>query len=256
MPGGREQIRLIVAPDPTHQVAIDFVAACQAAVAHRRRFAIALAGGQTPRALYDRLSAAPIRDQVPWPSIEVFLGDERAVPPDHPESNWRMVSETLLARVPIPPGNLHRPVGEHPDLDSAAHQYSRVLAERLPHTADGVPALDLVLLGMGEDGHTASLFPGTAALEVENRWYVASWVEALGVWRLTVTFPVLQAARQVWVLVIGENKSKQLARVLSGGSESLPIGRLVAWDHVTWYADPSAARYTRLGSAATGAHAR
>lgn len=256
VPGGRDQIRLIVAPDPIDRVAIDFVAECRAAVAHRQRFAVALAGGQTPRALYGRLSNTPIRDQVPWPSVEVFLGDERAVPPDHPESNWRMAYEELLGRVPIPPGNLHRPVGEHPDAGSAADGYSRVLASRLPHAPNGVPVFDLVLLGMGEDGHTASLFPGTAALDVENRWCVANWVEALGVWRLTVTFPVLRAARQVWVLVTGENKAEQLAQVLSGGGESLPIGRLVYWDHVTWYADLSAARYTRLGSAATGAHVK
>ncbi|HQK93700.1 MAG TPA: 6-phosphogluconolactonase [Armatimonadota bacterium] len=256
MPGGQDPIRLIVAPDCMDRVATDFAAACQAAVAHRQRFAVALAGGRTPRALYGRLSSAPFRDQVPWSHIEVFLGDERAVPPDHLESNWRMVCEALLARVPIPPGNRHRPVAEHPDPRSAADQYSGLLAERLPHTPDGIPVLDLVLLGMGEDGHTASLFPGSTALETEDRWYVANWVEALGVWRLTVTFPVLRAARQVWVLVMGEHKAKQLARVLSGGGESLPIGRLVAWNHVTWYADPSAARDTRLGSATTGAHAK
>lgn len=255
MPPSASRTRLIVAPDLAGQLAADFLAACRAAVAARQRFTVALAGGQTPRTLYRRLSAAPARDQVPWAHVEAFLGDERAVPPDHPDSNWHMACQELLDRVPIRPELRHRPAGENPAVEAAADDYSQLLAQCLPSTPDGIPMLDLVLLGMGEDGHTASLFPGTRALEVEDRWYVANWVEPPGVWRLTITFPVLRVARQVWVLVSGEHKAERLAQVLATGGGTLPAGRLAAWDHVTWYADPSAARYTRMGSATIEAHA-
>jgi len=256
VPEGRDLVRLIVASDLVQPVATHFVAACQDAIGKRQRFTVALAGGQTPRALYRRLSAAPTRDQVQWSRVEVFLGDERAVPPDHPDSNWRMIREELLDRVPIELEHRHRPAAEKEDTESAAYDYARVLSQRLPHTPDGAPILDLVLLGMGEDGHTASLFPGTQALETDDRWYVANWVAPLGVWRLTVTLPVLRAARQVWVMVTGERKAERLAQVLSRDGGSLPAGRLAAWDHVTWYADPAAARYTRVGSATSGAYAK
>jgi 6-phosphogluconolactonase len=173
----------------------------------RRPFFLALAGGTTPRRLYELLAADPLRARIAWDRLELFFADERAVPPDHPDSNFAMVAHVLLAHVPV---KAHRMPAEAGD----AAAYARLLATRILARRDGVPVLDLVLLGVGADGHTASLFPGTAALEETRRWVVMNEVPRLATRRMTFTYPLINAARHVWVLATGDAKRDIVARCL------------------------------------------
>ncbi len=212
------------------------------AVTARGAFALALAGGSTPRVLYALLAdpGGPFATRMPWQRTQVFFGDERHVPPDHPDSNFRMASQSLLERVPVPAENVHRIRGELPDADAAAAAYERELRAALGEP----PALDLVLLGLGEDGHTASLFPGSPALEERERWVVAPWVERLGKRRITLTLPALEAARQVLFLVTGAGKSAALRRALRepASAEPVPASRVRPGNgRVLWLADRAAA---------------
>lgn len=212
------------------------------AVTARGAFSLALAGGSTPRALYALLAdpGGPFAARMPWERTQVFFGDERHVSPDHPDSNFRMASQALLERVPVPAENVHRIRGELPDADAAAAAYERELRATLGEP----PALDLVLLGLGEDGHTASLFPGSPALEERERWVVAPWVEPLGKRRITLTLPALEAARQVIFLVTGAGKSASLRRALRepSGAEPVPASRVRPGSgRVLWLADRAAA---------------
>jgi 6-phosphogluconolactonase len=184
-----------------------------AAIATRGRFRIALAGGATPRALYPRLVRI-----VDWRHTDVFFGDERAVPPDDPQSNYRMAREMLLAPARIPDQNVYRWQGEAENLDEAARVYDQSLGAGGP--------LDLALLGLGTDGHTASLFPGTTALVETQRLAVAVDVPSLGTRRLTLTYPALLAARAIGFLVAGEDKRASLAAALRPDSP-LPAARLL-----------------------------
>jgi 6-phosphogluconolactonase len=180
----------------------------QDAIAARGRFRLALAGGSTPRALYTRLAAG--RD-VDWSRVDVFFGDERSVPPDDAQSNFRMARETLLVPAGVPPENVRRLRGEDQDLDAAARLYEAALTE-LP--------LDLALLGMGADGHTASLFPGTTALDAADRLCVAVDVPAMATRRLTLTYPPLMASRDLLFLVAGADKATTLHEVLNGAPDA------------------------------------
>ncbi|GEJ58555.1 6-phosphogluconolactonase [Anaeromyxobacter diazotrophicus] len=230
-PGGLSGARVLVAPDlagAAELAAQEVVARGQAAAALRGRFALALAGGHTPRALHALLAdpAQPFRARIPWARTEIFFGDERCVPPDHPDSNYRAAREALLARVPVPERQVHRLRGEDPDPAAAARAYEAELRAALgSEEGDGVPRLDLVLLGLGPDGHTASLFPGTAALEASDRLVAANHVPRLGAWRLTFTLPLLDAARAVIFLVAGAEKAPAVAAVLEGGAD-LPAARV------------------------------
>ncbi len=212
------------------------------AVAARGSFALALSGGSTPRALYALLAdpRRPFAGRMPWGRTQVFFGDERHVPPDHPDSNFRMVRQVLLAHVPIPAENVHRVRGELSDAAAAAAAYERELRAALGES----PAIDLILLGLGEDGHTASLFPGSPALDERKRWVVAPWVERLGARRITFTLPVLEAARQVLFLVTGAAKSAALRRALGEptGAEPIPAARVrPRRGRVLWLVDRAAA---------------
>jgi 6-phosphogluconolactonase len=204
---------LVVAPDVEGlaRAAADRVSVlAQDAIAARGRFRIALAGGSTPRALYVRLAAG--RD-IDWGRTDVFFGDERTVPPDDPQSNFRMARETLLAPAGVPPDNVRRMRGEDSDLAVAARDYEAALG------GPEAPPLDVALLGMGADGHTASLFPGTTALDERRRLCVAVEVPALGTRRLTLTYPALLAARDVLFLVAGADKADTLREVVSGAAD-------------------------------------
>ena len=174
------------------------------ALAARGRFRIALAGGSTPRALYVHLAASDLD----WARTDVFFGDERSVGPEDPQSNFRMARDTLLSPARVPPENVRRLRGEDPDLEAAAFDYENALG------GPAAPPFDLVLLGMGGDGHTASLFPGTAALDERRRLCVANDVPQLSTRRLTLTYPVLEAARELLFLVAGADKAETLRDVL------------------------------------------
>ena len=217
----------------------ELAAAAQAA---RGVFTVALAGGSTPRLLYETLATPPWRDDMDWRRCEIFFGDERSVPPDHPDSNYRMARESLLAHVPVPPDRVHRMAGELRPLEEAAQRYADCMAARLPRTEDGFPCLDLVLLGLGPDGHIASLFPDTAVLEEARRWVAPVHVDKLSTWRLTLTYPVIDHARQVILLVAGEGKRAIVREVLGGkpGSD-YPVLRLQPRGELHWYLDAAAA---------------
>ncbi len=232
------------AQDVVHAAAERFVAVAQQSVAARGRFTVALAGGSTPRALYELLALYEWSERVPWPQTHVFWGDERAVAPDSKDSNNRMARETLLDQVGIPPQNIRPMRGDAEDLDDAARDYEAQL-----RAMNG--PLDLVLLGMGDDGHTASLVPGYSALRETERWCVATGVSPTEprVPRLTLTLPCINAARHVLVLVTGGSKAARVAQVISGlkngvtDSETLPIqGVQPRNGDLTWMLDASAAR--------------
>ena len=210
--------KIIIADDPaalTRRAAAIVRASAAAAGVAGRRFCLSLAGGSTPRALYQLLATPETpADAIDWSKTEIFFGDERAVPPDHADSNFGMVREALLSRAPIPPDNVHRMRGEAADLDAAAAEYEQLLRQRAPGDPD--PVLDLALLGMGGDGHTASLFPGTAALDERQRLCVAGDVPQLKTHRLTLAYPAFLRARAVLFMVAGADKAETLRAVLEG----------------------------------------
>jgi 6-phosphogluconolactonase len=211
-------------PAVQHAAAEEFATRVEAAVSARDAAFVALSGGSTPRGLHALLAdpAAPYRARVPWGSLHVFWGDERPVPPDHSDSNYRMAHDTLLGRVPIPTAQIHRIAGEDPDHTRAAARYARELREAFAahgRAEAGWPQFDLVILGMGADGHTASLFPGTAAVHETARPVVATWVEKLGSHRITLTSPVLNRSDAVMFLVTGSDKADTLSAVLDGPRE-------------------------------------
>jgi len=197
-----------------------FVEIAARAIGTSGRFAVALSGGATPKSLYRLLAADPYASGVSWPRVHVFWGDERCVPPGDPSSNYRMAREVLLDRVPLPTENIHRIEGEG-DPAAAALAYERLLRAMFS-TPQGPPRLepgacfDLVLLGMGDNGHTASLFPGLAAVRETERWVVAEYVAEVSMWRVTMTPEVINAAAEVLFLVSGGEKAPMLRRVLQG----------------------------------------
>src|SRR5688572_28734976 len=214
--------------------------AARLAVDERGSFSIALSGGSTPKALYTLLAAEPYRSQVEWDRWHILFGDERGVPPEHADSNYRMAHEALLSKVPIPPSHVHRMKGEV-DAEAAAAEYGRMLKERFD---DGV---DIMLLGMGDDGHTASIFPHTVAVrETEHRGiaYLAEKSTTVKSWRITMTAPYINKSRQILVLVAGAGKKDRLQEVLEGprDPERLPIQLIEPRDGtMTWILDAGAA---------------
>jgi 6-phosphogluconolactonase len=201
------------------------VEAAREAIAERGTFSLALSGGSTPRALYTLLAEPPFAGQVAWAQVEVWWGDERCVSPDDPQSNYRMAREALLSKVPIPAENVHRMRGEDPDPAAAAAAYEAELHAAFALEAGALPRLDLVLLGMGPDGHTASLFPDTTAVRIADRLVAVPFVPHLNAYRLTLTLAVLNAARRVLFLVAGADKAATLRAVLEAGRPAgSPLG--------------------------------
>jgi 6-phosphogluconolactonase len=196
-------------------VANRFAARATEAVSARGRFTAALSGGKTPVALYTLLAKAPFVSQIPWARVHLFWGDERCVPPDHPDSNYRMIREFLLDHVPIPPANVLRMPGEMDPAEAAA-RYEKRLREFFVTHGDGFPVFDFFLLGLGEDGHTASLFPGTRSIRESARWVVGHYVDAQKGWRITLTPPVINAARMVAFIVAGAGKAAVMKEILEG----------------------------------------
>ena len=193
--------------------------------------ALGLAGGSTPRPAYEALAQPPLEAAIPWDRVQVFFGDERAVPPDHPDSNFRMVNETLLSRVPLPVENVHRMEADADDLERAADRYAALLPQ----------ALDVLVLGIGPDGHTASLFPGSPALRERTRRVVPARAPKPPERRLTITPPVIGAARRILVLAAGGDKAEAVARALKAAARADEVPASLARDGV-WFLDRAAAR--------------
>lgn len=210
------EIRKLTTPQELFSAAAEeVVRATEEAVAARGRFTIALSGGSTPKGLFNLL-ATNARSVLPWDRMFFFWGDERHVPPTDADSNYRMAEEAMLSKIPVPPGNVFRVPAEKPDAAAAAEAYEQTLRKFFQLEPQQLPHFDLILLGMGPDGHTASLFPGTAALHEKSRLVVANWVDKLKASRITFTLPVLNAARGVVFLVSGTDKADALKAVLEG----------------------------------------
>jgi 6-phosphogluconolactonase len=216
--------------------------AARQAAGERGRFAWARAGGSTPRSVYQLLASDFYRERMPWGAIHFFWGDERHVPPDHPDSNFRMAREAMLDCVPVPAENVHRVPAEEPDAQRAAVEYESTLRSFFALAAGEVPRFDLILLGLGKDGHTASLFPGGDAVHERERLVVAPWVEAQKTFRITLTPPVLNHARRAMFLVSGEEKAEALHAVLEGAREPERYPAQIVEGNRLWMVDRAAAR--------------
>ena len=217
----------------------EFIRCARKSVADHGRFCVALSGGSTPRGVYSLLAERP--GDLPWSNIFVFFGDERHVPPDHPDSNYRMAQEALLFKVPISAANVFR-IRAELDAKQAAQLYEGQLRSFFGLKPGELPRFDLILLGLGDDGHTASLFPGSAALNETSRLAVANWVEKFRQYRITFTFPVINHAAEIMFLVSGAGKEEILKEVLSKG-EKYPA-QCVRPENgaLLWFVDQDAAR--------------
>jgi len=237
-------LRILTTPQELFQAAAEEVIdAAIESVAERGRFTIALSGGSTPKNLYT-LIAANASSSLPWDQMFVFWGDERHVPPNDPDSNYRMARETILSKVSIPAANIFPVPTENSEATAVAEAYEQTVQKFFGLRPGEFPRFDLILLGMGPDGHTASLFPETAGLQEKSRIVVANWVEKLKTSRITFTLPVLNAARIVAFLVSGTDKAAALREVLEGSapSEKYP-SKLVrpAEGKLIWFVDRAAA---------------
>jgi 6-phosphogluconolactonase len=202
------------------RAAQEFVRAAAAAVGAKGSFNVALAGGSTPKALYSLLVNDPaLRSQVPWDKTQLFFGDERHVPPDHADSNFRMASEAMISKSPLKPEQVTRIKGENPDAGQAALQYEKALREYFKLKDGEYPNFDLVLAGMGNEGHTLSLFPGTKALHADGRIAVRNWVGKLFTDRITLTAPAASNSAEILFMVTGTDKAPALKSVLEGPFE-------------------------------------
>lgn len=213
-------------------------------IQERGAFNLALAGGSTPGPVYEFLAEVP---DIDWKRTRVFWSDERCVPPDHADSNYRMARETLLDRLPQSPGFAARMHGELPP-EQAAGAYEKTIRENVPAEKSGIPLFDLILLGMGDDGHTASLFPGSTALNVTDRLVTAAYVSKFSSYRLTFTYPLLNAGRHVLILVSGASKADSLNAVLKGPQrpKALPVQRVQpTTGQLRWLVDADAAKCIR-----------
>jgi 6-phosphogluconolactonase len=241
-----EHVVLSDAAAVTQEAARRLLAIADDAIAQRGAFTVALAGGSSPASLYRLLAAPSFVHEIDWPHSHIYFGDERCVPPDHPDSNFKMAQEALLARVPLPAANVFRMAGELPP-EMAAQAYAQIIRSNFHLSGTARPCFDLILLGMGHDGHTASLFPGMSALDERRRPVVGSDVPAYvqpAVPRITVTFPVLNAARNVLFLVTGANKAAAVRAVWGNlqPGELLPAARVQpANGRLVWLLDSSAA---------------
>lgn len=245
MPSTRT-IQILPTPaDLFHAAAEEFVRVGNAAIAAHGRFTVALSGGSTPKSLYSLLAVQ--RAAFDWHHTFLFFGDERHVPPDHPDSNYRMVKEALLTKISVPAENVFRVKAENPDAAAAALEYANDLRRFFTLQSGEFPRFDLILLGMGPDGHTASLFPGSDGLKEQSRLVIANWVEKFNAHRITVTFPVVNHAAEAMFMASGPDKADMVRQVLEGkhtppypSQQVQPIGGTLLW-----LLDEAAARLMR-----------
>lgn len=234
---GKESSREVVVRQTqqkiTQEVCAIFRGIVRESVEQRKTCSLALAGGTTPRKLYQALARGCAVDDTPWSDVEVFFGDERDVPQDHVESNYGMVQRTLLDHLPIQPARVHPMPADADDLDAAAAGYEQRIREVVEAGKDGIPRFDLILLGMGAEGYTASIFPFTDAAAEEQKLVMACFVPVLGRKRMTFAFPLINAARHIILLVTGSDKAGAVARILGDDQEarkSLPAARIAPTD--------------------------
>jgi len=225
--------------------AVEFLRAARHAIAATGRFTVALSGGSTPKAVFTLLAQDHVTgaNSLRWDKVQIFFGDERHVPPDHADSNYRMANESLLSKVPIPVENIHRIEGELNAADAAA-RYEARLRSVFGISARAVPRFDLVMLGMGPDGHTASLFPGSSALAEKNALVCAAWAEKFQAHRITLTFPAINAAAEVLFIAGGADKTTMLRNILHGdpSGQTYPAQTVhPANGRLTWLVDEAAA---------------
>jgi 6-phosphogluconolactonase len=230
------------AAELAREATVRFAGLAEAFTRDAGRFTVALSGGSTPKAMFQALAEKPFADALPWRSSYFFWGDERCVPPDHADSNYRMANDTLLSKVPIPRENIFRIPAEDGDHKRAAANYSETLRTFF---AEERPSLNLIFLGMGPDGHTASLFPGTTALCANDRIAVANYVDKLQSWRITLTADTINRARNIIFLVAGADKAPALKEVIEGerNPEQYP-SQLIEASHgaLLWMVDEAAAK--------------
>ena len=239
MPAQPEVRILKTAPELFEAGAAEFAAQASQAVRGNGRFTVALSGGSTPKTLYSLLATKP---NIPWDKICFFWGDERHVSPDHPESNYRMAHEALLSKVPVRPENVFRVHAEEKDAAAAASQYEQAVKDFFHLSPGEFPRFDLILLGLGPDGHSASLFPGTSALNETRHLVVANWVPKFNTHRITFTFPVLNAAACVLFLASGADKAPILHQVLENSAADLPSQKVQPSNgKLIWLVDAAAA---------------
>ncbi|HXB22931.1 MAG TPA: 6-phosphogluconolactonase [Candidatus Solibacter sp.] len=246
MPSNAPEIKIVADVAQLNRTAADeFLTAAQSSIRARGRFCVALAGGSTPRGVYSLLAEDQSNPEkrLPWEKVFVFFGDERHVPPDDAESNYRMARESLLSKVPIPQQNVFRIAGEL-DANIAAAQYEQQLLNFFHIGPEEWPQFDLIMLGMGPDGHTASLFPDSPALQENHRKVVANWVEKFQSYRLTFTLPLLNHAAEVMFLVSGESKAEVLKDVLGSAKKAIyPCQRVRPENgRLLWIVDRAAAK--------------
>ena len=229
------------------RLAEDFKNALQKKAASGESLTVALSGGHTPKAFFEILAESPYRNGLPWDRAVFFWGDERCVPPDDVESNYKMTNDALLSHIDIPESNIHRVLGENPPAGEA-ERYGNEIVKCVPSGGNGFPRFDWIFLGMGEDGHTASLFPGAPTLQEKERICVVATHPQTGQKRVSVTFPVINNAERVSFLVSGAGKEPVLKEILERGSEPLPYpASMVHPDQgvLEWYVDREAAPWLR-----------
>ena len=236
--------------DAVHAAAQCWVALAAQAITARGEFHVALSGGTTPRALYECLASAEFATQIAWQHVHIWFGDERTVPPQHPDSNYRMAHDALLRHVPVLPTHIHRMQGELGNVHDAARAYQTQLMAHLPLSnsakATGVPQFDLMLLGLGPDGHVASLFPGTPILTEHEQWVAAVFVEKLNTWRISLTLPVIDNAKYIMLLVAGASKADIIGEIFSAPLKTggrYPVEMIHSGVIMNWYLDAAAAQY-------------
>jgi 6-phosphogluconolactonase len=236
------QIRIFASAEHLfHAAADNFCSLGALAIRERGRFTVALSGGSTPRGLYQELSKN-FCTQLDWRKVFFFFGDERHVPPTDSESNYRMANESLFSKLAIPADHVFRIPAEMPDAGQAALAYEQTLRNFFRPSPGSFPRFDLALLGMGPDGHTASLFPGTTALEEKEHWVVANWVEKFSAFRITLTYPVLNSAACVMFLVSGGEKSEMVRRALKDPAADFPCQKVRPTNgELIWFLDQAAA---------------
>ena len=244
------EIQIVENAEAVSRIAAEMmVSLAQQKLKSKESCTVALSGGSTPKNMFTILANdAALRDQMPWDRVHFFWGDERHVPPDHADSNYRMTNEAMLSKVPVPSENIHRIRAENPDAGKAAEDYEQELRKFFKLEAEKMPAFDCVFLGMGPDGHTASLFPGTKAVHERERLVVSNWVDKFDSFRITLTAPVLNNAGMVIFLVSGEEKAEPLQAILEGQKQTDRFpSQLIEPTHgkLLWLVDRAAARKLR-----------